>query len=202
MRIVLLTILMLTSWPLKGQNGYIKFSKDSVVYGYLRPYTSFLDGHKGIELWKEKRDSNPLKIKKSDIFEYAIRKDTIRIFKSFTPFADEKVHFEMVEAELVSGSKVNLFVIRNYANPDRISNYTGGGLIPALIDESMGNYTYMYILEDPAIDYVRALPGKTERLKDALMDFFPERYLIRYAQEKGEITYRKIPALVKLYNSK
>jgi hypothetical protein len=199
MRIVLLTILVLTTWPLKGQNGYIKFSKDSVVYGYLRPYTSFLDGHKGIELWKEKRDSNPLKIKKSDIFEYAIRKDTIRIFRSFTPFADENIHFEMMEVQLVSSGKVNLFVYK-FINHKR---KTYMGTMPGTNQPNfVSSYDELYILEDPSIDYVRTLPEGTKKLKDALMDFFPERYLIRYAQEKGEITYRKIPALVKLYNSK
>jgi hypothetical protein len=59
----------------------------------------------------------------------------------------------------------------------------GGGLIPAIIDESMGNYSYMYLLEDPS-GSLRAVSPKDKQFNDALLDFFPEEYLRKYRAAK------------------
>jgi hypothetical protein len=202
MRILFLTILTVSTLKSFGQNGYIKLDNDSTIVGYLRYYVSFMDGHQGIELWRTKKDKEPLKIPKQTINEYAIKKDTFKVLHQFKPFQDTQTYFELVDAKLKSRGKVNLYIIENYNNTNRVSTYTGGGLIPAIIDESLGNYTYMYILEDKTTGFLKALPSKKEKLKESLMDFFPEKYVVKYDQVKGEINYKSIPDLVKLYNSK
>jgi hypothetical protein len=202
MRVLFLTILTVSTFSLFGQNGYIKLDNDSTLVGYLRYYVAIKDGHQGIELWRTKKDKEPLKIPKWTINEYAIKSDTFKVLHQFKPFYDTQTYFELVDAKLKSSGKVNLYVIENYQNANRVSTYTGGGLIPAIIDESLGNHTYMYILEDKKTGFLKALPSKKEELKESLMDFFPEKYIMKYDEVKGEINYKSIPDLVKLYNSK
>jgi hypothetical protein len=202
MKIVLLIILTVSTFRLFGQNGYIKLDNDSTLVGYLRYYVSIKDGHQGIELWRTKKDKQPLKIPKRTINEYAIKKDTFKVLHQFKPFHDTQTYFELVEAKLKSSGKVNLYIIENYQNVNRVSIYTGGGLIPAVIDVSLGNHSYMYILEDKEMGFLKALPSKKQKLKESLMEFFPEKYIIKYDEVKGEIDYKSIPDLVKLYNSK
>ena len=185
-----------------GQNGYIKIGDDSTLVGYLRYYVSSKDGHQGIELWRTKKDKAPLKIPKRLITEYAIKRDTFRILHQFKPFHDTQTYFELLEAKLQTRGKVNLYIIENYQNANRVSTYTGGGIIPAIIDESLGNYSYFYILEDSKTGFLKAIPSKNKNLKEALMDFFPEKYITKYDEVKGELKYRSVPDLVKLYNSK
>ena len=202
MRILFLTILIVSTFRLFGQNGYIKLDNDSTLVGYLRYYVAIKDGHQGIELWRTKKDREPLKIPKRTINEYAIKKDTFKVLHQFKPFHDSQTYFELVDAKLKSRGKVNLYVVENYQNVNRVSTYTEGGLIPAIIDESLGNHTYMYILEDKETGFLKALPSKKEKLKESLMDFFPEKYIIKYDEVRGELNYKSIPDLVKLYNSK
>lgn len=202
MRRLILPILTIVTAQALGQNGYVKIEPDSTLVGFLKYYVSFEDGRPGIELWRTKKDKSPLKIPKSTINEYAIKKDTFKVLHQFTPFYDGKTYFEVVDAKLKSRGKVNLYVIENYANANRVSTYTGGGLIPAIIDESLGNYTFMYILEDKKNGLLEALPSKKDELREVLLDFFPERYIAKYSEVEGEINYRSVLELVKLYNSK
>ena len=202
MRILFLTILTVSTLKSYGQNGYVKFDNDSILVGYLRYYVSIMDGHQGIELWRTKKDKEPLKIPKRSVNEYSIKKDTFKVLHQFKPFHDTQTYFELVDAKLKSSGKVNLYIIENYQNTNRISTYTVGGLIPAIIDESLGNYTYIYILEDKETGLLKALPSKKEKLKESLIIFFPEKYILKYDQVKGKINYKSIPDLVKLYNSK
>lgn len=202
MRSVILIVLTLLTHRTWAQNGYVKLDNDSTLVGYLKYYHSIKDGSWGIEFWQTKNDKAPRKISRDVIDEYAIKKDTFKVLHQFKPFTATQTFFEVVDAKLKSSGKVNLYIIEDYSNANRVSTYTGGGLIPALIDESLGNHTYMYILEVEKIEFLRALPSKKEKLMEALMDFFPERYVLKYAEVNGEIKYKDVPDLVKLYNSK
>ena len=199
----LITLMILTfSLRLAAQNGYVILSeRDAAIVGYLKYFHAISDGQQGIEVWKTKKDKDPLQLKMSQIFEYAIKKDTFRVLHNFKPFSRTSTYFDIVEAEIIARGKVNLLLIRNYQNPSRVSTYTGGGLIPAIIDETMGNYSYMYLLEDPS-GYLRAVPPKDEQLKDALLDFFPEDYLKKYGAAKQTIRYKDLPDLVSAYNTR
>lgn len=202
MKVLFLAILTLLTFKLFGQNGYIKLDNDSILVGYLRYYVSSKDGHRGIELWRTKKDKEPLKIPKRMIDEYAIKTDTFKVFHQFKPFHDTQMYFELVDAKIKSRGKVNLYVIENYTNANSVSAYTGGGLIPAIIDGSLGNHNYLYILEHKETGFLSGVSSKKEKLKESLLDFFPEKYIVKYTEVNGEINYKSVPDLVKLYNSK
>lgn len=206
MKILFLIAMTFLTFSLFGQNGYVKLGNDSTLIGYLRYYVSSKDGHQGIELWRTKKDKEPLKIPKRIINEYAIKKDTFKVFHQYSPFQNSKTYFECVDAKLKSSGKVNLYTIENYQKTTGAGAGTSiGGVsiaVSVIIDENMGGYTYIYVLEDKEIGFIKALPSKKEKLKESLLDFFPEKYLVKYDKVKGEIKYKSIPDLVKLYNSK
>lgn len=203
MRTFLFILFLLPIASLHAQSGYIKVNKDSTIVGFLRYYVGIRDGRPGYELWRTKTDKNPIKIPKAEIYEYAIKNDTFKVLQQFKPFPDSDTYFELVDAELKNSGKVNLYVIANYVNAQSVSVYNGGGVIPAIIlDSNMGHYSYIYILEDPRTNSLRALPSKHDELLEALMDFFPEKYITKYETVKGKITYKTVPDVVELYNSR
>ncbi|MBX2967533.1 MAG: hypothetical protein KF845_15430 [Cyclobacteriaceae bacterium] len=202
MRWYLVILLVALSFNLYSQNGYVKISSDSIMIGFVKRYTSHMDGSKGLEVWRTKNDPQPIRVKMSSIYEYAIKKDTFRILHDFIPFASEKIYFETVEAQVISTGKVTLLKINALNDRKRSTQsmiiYTGERPVSVMTFRE-NNYTY--VLEEPGTDYLRALPYEQQKLLETLKEFFPERYLIRYKEEKGAIVYSKVPALVKLYNS-
>jgi hypothetical protein len=62
-----------------AQNGYIKFNRDSILRGYIRIVTLKVNQETVLEYWETKSDKNPIHIRKKDIEEYAIKKDTFII---------------------------------------------------------------------------------------------------------------------------
>lgn len=130
---LVLIVLTLISSEVFAQNGYVKLDNDSTVVGFLKYYVSIKDGHQGIELWRTKNDNEPLKIPRWKIDEYAIKSDTFKVLRQFRPFQENETYFEMVDAKLKSRGKVNLYIIENYQNANRVSTYTMGGLIPGVI---------------------------------------------------------------------
>ena len=202
MKILLTVLLAMTLSVSSAQNGYVILDNDSTITGFLKYYTSIHDGEPGIELWKTKTDKNPRRIPKRLIAEYAIKKDTFKVFYQFQPFHDSDAYFELVEGKLESRGKINLYIITNYPASNRISTYTGGGIVPGILDEAMGNHAHLYVLENNSTGFYKGLPAKKEKLQEALLDFFPDRYISKYAEVNGEIKYKTIPEFVKLYNSK
>jgi hypothetical protein len=113
MKAVLPIVFIVVSFNSIAQNGYLKLVDDgSVLVGYLKYYTNHLNGQAGIELWKTKTDRDPLQFPKTEIFEYAIKKDTIPIIQNFRPFENTPTYFDLVEAKIISRGKVNLFWFR------------------------------------------------------------------------------------------
>lgn len=200
MKTIFSLILSAFAFHASAQNGYLKLTNDSTFTGYLKYYASVSDGRPGIEFWRTKNDKSPRRIPKQQISEYAIRKDTFKVLHKFKPFHDGDTYFEIADAKLKSSGKINLYIVDNSQN--RVSTYTGGGLIPAIIDESSGNHPFLYLLEDNRSGYIGALSSKKDKLREALRDFFPDAYLTKYAEVKGEIKYKSVPDLVKLYNSR
>jgi hypothetical protein len=197
MKNVIILLLIVLTTQVWGQSGYVKMDNDSTLVGFLRYYVSAKDGHQGFELWRTKKDKNPLKIPKHAITEYAIKKDTFKVLHQFKPFDDAELYFETIDARRESSGKVNLYTIEYYQNANVIMPYTGG----VRTYSNPWVYTFIYILEDRE-GFVKALPAKREMLKEALMNFFPEKYVLKYEEVNGAIQYKSIPELVKLYNSK
>jgi len=82
-------------------------SNDSIIYGYVKTLIS-IDGEPEIELWKTIRDKNPTRYKKLSLKEYAIKKDTFRIFHDFETYNG---YFVTVEAKRIVGGKVQLYMV-------------------------------------------------------------------------------------------
>ena len=75
MKVILpVIILNLSVCHLFAQNGYVRLGNDSTIIGYLKYYTSIKDGHPGIEVWRTKKDKEPIRIPKWQIDEYAIKR--------------------------------------------------------------------------------------------------------------------------------
>ena len=212
MRLLILLILIPATFSLFGQNGYIiTAQKDTTIFGYIKRYTSISDGHRGLELWKDKRDKNPFRIPLNNIFEYAINKDTFRILHDNEAYENGDIYLELIDAKLLSRGKVNLFIIDDIKNQSRQSalrddkNYPYSpldGHTRVMRDQLQGHYTYIYILQDNETGYTKTLPSNKEKLNKVLHGFFSENYLKKYNEYKGEITYKSVQLLVTLYNSK
>lgn len=202
MKVFLIIFLTALSIPCQAQFGYVKLFGKSAREGFLRSYKSLDDGQPGIELWLTKQDKNRVKYPLANIEEYAIKKDTFKILHQFSPFEESKTYFEVAEARRKVSGKINLYIIDNYANANRVSTYTGGGLIPFIIDESMGNHTFMYILEERETGHLKALPAKKEELLTVLAEFLPEEHIASFKESNGNIRYRAIPDIVTAYNLK
>lgn len=203
MKITLALLFVVFSFKSVAQNGYIKMAdSDSVLLGYLRYFNG--GGQTGIEFWRTKKDKSPLKVTYSQLSEYAIKKDTFKIIHGFKPFLESNEYFEYVKAKLISGGKVNLYTIPSGFNTYQNSGAMGVNGLPISLgfNPSPGKKEYAYLLELEKIEYQRALPYSKEDLVEELKNFFPLRYLERYAEENGVIRYNDIPDLVKLYNTK
>jgi hypothetical protein len=208
---VILIALIFFSTSLYAQKGYVKFdSGDSIASGYVRQYISHTDGQAGIEVWKTKTDKHPRRFRKSEIVEYAVKHDTFKVLQHYKPFADldSKIYFEQVEAKLILRGKLDLYQIKNFRR-NRNTVLSGGisgspniGFIIPDIDPEIGITSSIYILEDRKAGLMRALPSKRKMLDNALQEFFPEKFVLRYSQQKEAIKYNTIPQMVKLYNSK
>ncbi len=92
-----------------GQNGYVILSNDSIIYGYVKTVTS-IDGEPEVELWKTTKDRNPIRYKKYSLKEYAIKKDTFRIFRELEIFDD---YYGRTEAKRIVGGKIHLYYAYN-----------------------------------------------------------------------------------------
>jgi hypothetical protein len=199
---IFVVLLYVIAFDIQAQNGYIiTLDADSAVYGYLKRYVSYSKPEQGIELWKTKKDKNPQRIATTDIFEYAIKKDTFRVLQNFKPFPGESLNFDLIEATVVCRGKLDLYIIEHFTNPKAISNATMGGLIPALIDAGFKNLNYMYILEESETRYMRAVSPKNKKFDEVLSDFFPAEFLDTYRKNHKKINYDSLPDMVKSYNT-
>ncbi|MEZ4972437.1 MAG: hypothetical protein R2820_03970 [Cyclobacteriaceae bacterium] len=191
-------LIAVQSW---GQYGYIKLYNDAIVEGHLRRYVSFKDGHQGIELWKTKNDKEPRKIPKTEIQEYAIKKDTFKVFHDYYSFYYPDIYFKLIDGKRRQSGKINVYVLFQKNLDPTINDAMSLGTIGKNEPFYKGGGSDIYILERRD-GFFRDMPLELEKLEDALLDFFPERVLNRYKEEKGrgKIKYKSIPKLVKFYN--
>jgi hypothetical protein len=114
MKIFIVLIITFVSFRVSGQNGYVKLiDSDSTMFGFIKRLTP------GLELWRSKKDKNPLKILLNNVQEYAINKDTFRILRNFKLYEDRDDYFDFIETKVISKGKVNLFIVDNYRNKIR-----------------------------------------------------------------------------------
>jgi hypothetical protein len=157
-----------------------------------------MSGDRGIELWRDKRDKHAKRISREMISEYAIEKDTFKMFRSFMPFQESEVFIELAAAKIISRGKIILYEIKEFKNPNFMDAKTG----LVVVYDSNFQENYFYVIEEKATGNKRAISTNKEKMSEALLDFFPEKYLTKYAEVNGKIKYKTIPNVVKLYNSK
>jgi hypothetical protein len=191
--------LFLSAFSLSAQEGYIKFNKNSMVKGFIKVHTAHQSGEHQIEYHETKEDPQPKRYHKKDIMEYAIKHDTFRILKNFYPFDIEDFYFEVVDAKVLRSGKVNLLGVDSRHHT--ISNYSGGGLLSALLDESLAHLPYVYVLHDSENDYARGIPSKKDKFREYMIDFFSEEIIAGYEKEKGTLHFRDLEKFVVYYNS-
>ncbi|MBI1770138.1 MAG: hypothetical protein HY015_00110 [Bacteroidetes bacterium] len=198
--------LILLNFRAQAQYGYVKLETDSFIRGFIRPFRDVVTAEEGLEIWKTKNDRKPTRIFKESILEYAIKKDTIKILHKFTPFLDDDLFFDKVDARYIQRGKINLLKVRN-------PQYRAQGLMipsqpsmaPAMmvvIPTKFGEYPFIYILEDPKNDKFVAMPPKKKDFRESLLIFFSESFLSRYEQKYGKIKHKTIQKFVEFCNSK
>lgn len=185
-----------------AQYGYVKVEKDSVIKGFIKPFREVINADEGLEIWKTKKDRSPSKILKRHIQEYAIGKDTIKVVHDYTPFSDEDFYFDNVDARYVRRGKLNLLIIKNFKQFKAVPIHTPSAMLLLIIPKKIGEISYIYILEDKKSRQFRAMPFNQKDLREALLDFFSERFLQLYEQKIEGIKYKSLPKLIEFYNSK
>lgn len=74
------------------QKGYVKISEDSIIEGYVRYRTPLKNGEREIELWRSKKDKHPLRFLESDLLEYSLGNEIIKVDKNVRPGPDTFVN--------------------------------------------------------------------------------------------------------------
>ncbi len=185
------------SSKLFGQRGYIKLKNDSILIGFLRLQTSFMDGHPEIELWKSKNDKNPKVYKKVLLKEYAIKKDTFRILQDFKPFEDKETSFYIIDAKLIIGGKVELLQVKYTKAAPLVPIGAIGSVSFTLFLREIPNP--FYVLNDPSTNYMAGVrSGKT--FSSTLSEFFEDNFLHHYSGRFGKIHIKDLKKLVQYYN--
>jgi hypothetical protein len=214
MRLTLcLVVLTCLATTVAAQQGYVVNEADSTFAGYVRFYRSSVDGEQGIEVWKTKRDKHPRKFAMEAITEYAIKNDTFKVFHQYRPFPDKELFFEVMEAKILMRGKVNLYEIKYYQKNVGVYVTVGmlggavGGAVGGALGGGVGRHStpvHAYVLEHKKTGFLEAIQPREKELEEPLKNFFPEAYVTKYAEVKGDgkIKYDAIPEMVKLYNSK
>jgi hypothetical protein len=197
-----LTILfiLLSINNLFGQKGYVKLENGSILSGYLRFQINRNNGEREIELWKTKKDKSPEVYSYYDLIEYGYKKDTFRILKNFYPYEDkDKPYFSCIEAKVICRGKIDLLLLNNDSE-FKVTSITGGGLIPAIVDQSLGNTGIMYVLFDNSSNYASAVRNKDE-FYASVKDFIEDDYSLLRSIYQKELKYKDIRKIVEMYNS-
>lgn len=202
-RVLILFLMVFPNINVPAQYGYIKLENDSILRGYLRSFRTVTDAQEGFEVWRTKTDKNPLKILKRHIAEYGIGNDTIEVLHDFTPFDDDDLYIDVVDAHYVLRGKISLLKTRNY----RAKAFTPGAphsangqvfLVP--VPHHLNEPSTIYLLKDKT-GILRAVKWG-DGLRKSLLPFFSETFLDRYEEKFGRIKYNNFPKFVKFVNAK
>jgi hypothetical protein len=193
-KLILINLFLGISFTLTySQIGYI-LTEDSVKkVGLLKYRTNFNTGVSELELWKTYNDKNPQGFPINSLKEYAIEKDTFKIFKFFLPYERKGLVVDLVISKVISGGKVNL-----YSTFDIESEHS--------LAVSLGTYGAQYYkqsIESYILDdnkgYILAIDK--EYFKDDLSRFIGDNnQLMNELVLMKKFSYKKIAKLIKRYN--
>lgn len=184
-----------------GQNGYVKHVSNSTINGFIRQNRSIKTGELEIEVWLTKKDKNPKSYSLSELTEYAIKKDTFLILADFYPFEGKDLHFDFVPARIIESGKVDLFII-SQSNYPTLSQVMGGGLIPALIDESLGNYNGpLFILRSKSKNLIGGVSNQKDEFVYSVNDYFKDNFNLMKKIINRDYKFKDLKTIVKEYNN-
>jgi hypothetical protein len=199
MKCILTSFIVLVAGSLVAQDGYIKFNKHTIVHGFINRKIAGDKGEEIIEFLKSKNDPAPQHYRKADIYEYAIKEDTFRVLKNFYPFEVEGFHFEHVDARLLRSGAVDLLGID--VNHEKFVEHSKKGTFRHMIDQTLGNIPFLYVLHEESDEYVRAVPSRKEKFKELMFEFFTEDAIDEYERQKGELHFRNLETFVEHFNA-
>jgi hypothetical protein len=207
MKILIALGLILCICEVHGQNGFIRFSRDSIIRGYIKYYISPKNREEQLEFWKTKNDKSPVRISKRDIDEYAIGKDTFRILENFRPFDSEEFYFDVIDAKIIQSGKIELLSMVNpfyQSNAMPLPVPVGNTVIlVTFTDSALNNLKTIKVLHNRKTGFIKGVPPEGKSFEDVIADFFSEAALKSYVTTTGKkIRYKDLQALVKFYNGK
>jgi hypothetical protein len=201
--------LLLGTTATNAQNGYIRLSSDSTLSGYIKTVFDRDDHQHVLEFWRTKNDKDPVRIRKSDVEEYAIHKDTFRILKNFQPFPPADFFLDDTDAKVLQSGRIELLSVRNPYYRDKSGPLpmpvNGGTLLVITVDlfsEPIENVPVIFVLHTPRNGFMRGVPSKGEAFQDVISEFFSPVAVETFEKENGPLTIRKLKKLVAYYNEK
>jgi hypothetical protein len=185
---------------LYAQNGYVLTIDGGRIEGFLKVQRSFETGELEIELWRNKKDKNPLVYDLYQLQEYGIKKDTFLILTNFYPFEDQPTHFDVLEAKILIRGKIDLLRI-DHSYTTSYSTMMGGGLIPAAIDLIMENYDGpIMILNSDSKGLTRVANYKKKEFVNSVNEFFEDDFSLMKKIIAGEYKFKDLKKIVLEYN--
>ncbi|MEM6526446.1 MAG: hypothetical protein AAF693_21820 [Bacteroidota bacterium] len=172
-----------------AQNGYIITKEGSLIKGFIRYQRNFHDGHLEVEVWKSKKDKNPIKYPTKRLKEYAIKKDTFKIITNYYPFKEEATFIPYIELKVESRGKLNLY------STLELNGFNWSAPAP----NGMNGYASQvvtYILENANGN--RLVVQRDRMIQD--LDYFLDYNKFARKVSDKKFKYRDIPALIKYYN--
>jgi len=170
-----------------GQNGYIILNNDSIVHGYLK----IVNWGAEIELWKTLKDKNPSRFKRLSLKEYAIKKDTIRIFQDIVTSSVFLDNIDIIEDDFVTivakrivGGRVQLYemlqpLMKTYVLYEPSTNYMSDLIYFQGYSSSYINSVLSRFFEDDVfMHHYSAQFGRARKLKIAKLKDLKE--MVRY----------------------
>lgn len=147
---------------------------------------------------------------RSDVLDYAIKKDTFRILKNFKPFDSEELFIHNLDAKVIESGRMELLRIANpyYKSPPPVypvGNGVGGGAISVsvrLFKQSPENIPTIFILHTPRNNFMRGVPQAEEQFNEVVHDFFSDIAIESFERENGPLTFSNLKKMVAYYNMK
>jgi hypothetical protein len=183
-----------------AQPDTIEFHNYAIVVGYIKSTSTVLYEDPTVEIAETKKSKETKHYRRSDVFEYARNGKRFHILRDFKPFGSSDLYFDEVEAKVFQKGNISILGIDNKHHT--ITTYMGGGLLGTLLDLSLGNQPYIYVLYDATGKLAMGVPSKKEKFKAMMLEFFSQKVIDDYEKEFGELKFNDLTEFVTHINAK
>lgn len=198
-RLIFILLFVPLTTGVHAQSGYVKFSADSIVNGFIRFYTDRNTGEQLIEFWQSKNQDKGVRYHKSELQEYGIGKDRYFILKNFQAVPSEDFFYDAIEAKVIESGTIELMRIPNPVAKGTMTNNpasTGGAVMMPGPDSSID--VIRFVRKNTTLP----VPIAREEFQEFMRDQFSEKALEAFEKEEGKLTPAKLRKFVKFYNKK